>query len=233
MKPMMFNADMVQAVREGSKTVTRRVVKFSEKNLYGAACVRGLWYETYDLKHPPVRLIEWYVKEYLHPPYHPGEIVYVPEAWRLLEMRPYIWYKDYARVEFRDGEVVLFQFHSRKRTEKWRKYLDKPKDKWQSPYHFPREAARLFLRIKDMRVERLQDITEAQANAEGARSTFGFVTDPENEYTPLPHTAREDFQRIWDSTVRPKDRDRFGWSANPWVWVIEFERVSKKEASGT
>ena len=225
MKPMMFNADMIRAIREECrKTVTRRVIKPQPPATSHVARVRYSW------------AWSWWTDGDAHhfaPPYHPGEIVYVPAAWRLLEMLDMPERRSRgAKVRFPDGEIMQFHFDDRERAEKWRKYLDKPKEHWQSPYHFPREAARLFLRITGVRVERLQDITEAQANAEGARSTSGFVTDPENEYAPPPHTAREDFQRIWDSTVKPKDRDLYGWAADPWVWVIEFERVSKREASG-
>ncbi len=226
MKPMMFNADMVRAIWEGQKTVTRRLVKgYALKHLEVDVdgSVIGIYQQDEGTVFPASSFA----------PYQPGEIVYVPEAWRLLDMwETLVRRRDCAKLEFQDGEVVRFHFYDRERAEKWRKYLDKPKEHWQSPYFMPREAARLFLRIKDVRAARLQDIDEEQAKAEGARSTFGFVTDPENEYAPPPHTAREDFQRVWDSTVKPKDRDRFGWSANPWVWVIEFERISKREAHG-
>ena len=171
-----------------------------------------------------VVLVGGWDAHYFAQPYHPAEIVYAPEAWRLLEMLDTPERRSRgAKVQFPDGEIMQFHFDDMERAEKWRKYLDKPKDKWQSPYHFPREAARLFLRIKDVRVERLHDIDDEQAKAEGANFRAGVEEK-------MRRSAIERFARIWDSTVKPKDRDRFGWSANPWAWVIEFEQVSKKEA---
>lgn len=84
--------------------------------------------------------------------------------------------------------------------------------------------ARIFLRITDVRVERLQDITEKQASEEGCIDNRGFIHSYDNEYDTL-HTAREHFTKIWDSAIKKTDLGRYGWNANPWVWVIEFERL--------
>ena len=85
--------------------------------------------------------------------------------------------------------------------------------------HMPKEAARIWLKVTDVRVERLQEITEVQAQAEGCNS--GLLTGA--------CTARGQFEDLWNSTVKKSDIDRFGWNANPWVWVIEFERCEKQE----
>jgi hypothetical protein len=84
----------------------------------------------------------------------------------------------------------------------------------------PKEAARIWLKVTDVRVERLQDITEEQAQAEGCMS--GMLTGP--------CAARQQFEEIWDSTIKKSDIDRYGWKANPYVWVIEFERCKKPES---
>ena len=84
-------------------------------------------------------------------------------------------------------------------------------NKWRPSIHMPREAARIFLRVTDVRVERLQDCGNMQAKDEGC-------------------TGSSQFARLWDSTVKPADRATLGWEANPWVWVIEFERIGKDEA---
>ena len=244
MKPMMFNADMIRAIREECrKTVTRRVIKPQPPATSHVARVRYSW------------AWSWWTDGDAHhfaPPYHPGEIVYVPEAWRLLDM----WNtpdlrKVCARVQFRDGDGVRFPFYDKERAEKWRKYLDKPKDKWQSPYFMPREAARLFLQIKDVRVERLQTpffeiidkpITELKKEGmlllEECEACLGCYGRPAcisrdgNELSEcgLLDETRGEFSDLWDSTIKPKDREQFCWSANPWVWVIEFERIGKEEA---
>ena len=92
----------------------------------------------------------------------------------------------------------------------------------------PKEAARIWLKVTDVRVERLQDITEDGAEAEGAMDNRGFIHSPENEYDRI-YTAREHFIGIWDRTIKKSDLDRYGWDANPYVWVIEFERCEKPQ----
>ena len=92
--------------------------------------------------------------------------------------------------------------------------------------HMPKEAARIWLKVTDVRVERLQEITEEGAKKEGAIDNRGFIHSPDNEYDSV-HTAREHFTEIWDSTIKKSGLDRYGWSANPYVWVIEFERCEK------
>lgn len=82
---------------------------------------------------------------------------------------------------------------------------------WRPSIHMPREAARIFLRVTDVQVERLQKIDDAGVVAEGLE--IGCY-----------------FDELWNSTIKPKDRPTYGWDANPWVWVINFERISKEEA---
>ena len=90
----------------------------------------------------------------------------------------------------------------------------------------PKEAARIWLKVTDVRVERLQDITEAEAILEGATNNIAFIHSPDNEYDHI-HTAREHFIDIWNSTIKKGDLDKYGWDANPFVWVIEFEWCEK------
>ena len=92
----------------------------------------------------------------------------------------------------------------------------------------PKEAARIWLKVTDVHVERLQEITEDGAKAEGAIDNRGFIHSPENEYDSI-HTAREHFIEIWNNTIKKSDLDCYGWDVNPWVWVIEYERCEKPE----
>lgn len=85
----------------------------------------------------------------------------------------------------------------------------------------PKEAARIWLKVKDVRVERLQDITEEQAEMEGCG---GYQTEAKFSVSPRCH-----FYEVWESTIKQADKERYGWDANPWVWVIEFERCEKPE----
>ena len=95
----------------------------------------------------------------------------------------------------------------------------------------PREAARLFLMVTRVRVERLQAITEDDAEAEGAEKMYPH-TDPETGKTAflLHQNGIGGFVCAWDNTIKSADRATCCWEANPWVWVIEFERISKEEA---
>lgn len=93
--------------------------------------------------------------------------------------------------------------------------------KWHPSIHMPKEAARIFLRVTNVRVERLQEIIGADAVKEGE--------------IPVIHTngeldefaTRTAFIGTWNATVKDSDIDRYGWEANPWVWIIEFERCEK------
>ena len=136
-------------------------------------------------------------------PYQPGDILYVRETF--IQAAAHIfWYKANDKPWMSKGL------------------------RWKPPIHIPKEAARIWLKVTDVRVERLQDVTEDGAKAEGAIDNRGFIHSPENEYDRI-HTAREHFIKIWNSTVKKSDLDRYGWSANPYVWVIEFERCEKPE----
>ena len=90
--------------------------------------------------------------------------------------------------------------------------------KWKPSIHMPKEAARIFLRAKDVRVDWLQAMDEEAAIAEG------FADFPAGTDSPLTR-----FAEFWDKTVKREDLREFGWHADPWVWVIEFERCEKPE----
>ena len=81
---------------------------------------------------------------------------------------------------------------------------------WCPSIHMPREAARIFLRVTGVRVERLRDITLADALKEDCERPMHF-------------------DELWNSTIKKADRALYGWEADPWVWVIEFERISREE----
>ena len=136
-------------------------------------------------------------------PYQPGDILYIRETWKRAP-NGYYYYEDWQRNDIADIT------------------------KWKPSIHMPKEAARIWLKVTDVRVERLQEITEDGAKAEGSIDNRGFIHSPENEYDRI-HTAREHFIGIWDSTIKKSDIDRYGWDANPYVWVIEFKRCKKPE----
>ncbi|MCI8507545.1 MAG: hypothetical protein HFJ06_03120 [Lachnospiraceae bacterium] len=100
---------------------------------------------------------------------------------------------------------------------------EQPFDRWYPSIHMPKEAARIFLKVMDVRVERLQDITDIEAEKEGAQ--------PQNpcDYDVNKWPNKEHFKEIWNSTIKKSDLDCCGWDANPWVWVIEFEQCEKPQ----
>ena len=194
MKPILFNIEMVRAIMEGRKTVTRRVVKpqppaTSVVRKRSCAWEWSFWADC-DMGH------------LMQPPCQPGDILWVRETW--------------AKDPFGDGYIYPTE-------------VGGAGQKWHPSIHMPKEAARLFLRVTDVRVERLQDIDDDGAKAGGANYQDGKNVGWEEK---MRRTAIDRFAEIWDNTIKPADLHLYGWEANPWVWVIEFERISKDEALG-
>lgn len=196
-KPMLFSTDMVRAILEDRKTVTRRVVKPQPDGRPVPMTKDSCWpgYFAIQGTEKVVRL-----------PYQPGDILWVRETWAEMP---------YGFVYRADGEEP----------DGW-----DCDDRWRPSIHMPRGAARIFLRVTGVRVERLQEITEDGAKAEGAEKSYPY-TDPETGKTVFvldeKGTYRSGFSQIWDRTIKQKDRLSCCWESTPWVWVIEFERCEK------
>ena len=201
-KPILFNTEMVRANLDGKKSCTRRIVKPQPTN--EIQCPLGI---CTDGDKSEIGKFAFSSHEYggkmifCKPPYQPEDILYVRETWHKDKYR-YIYRADYQDTEkfYRNGKEV--------------------KIKWKPSIRMPKEAARIWLKCTDVRVERLQDITEIGATKEGC------VYDV--EYA-LGNTAKGHFIEIWNSTIKRSDLYRYGWNASPWVWVIEFERCEKPE----
>lgn len=220
MKPILFNTEMVRAILDGRKTCTRRIVKPQQ--------LVGLLPEEKKFMFKPycnmtdIELINTAYKA----PYQTGDILYVRETWEHFECC--CCEGDEHGNCYREPQQSVLN-------KSCGCYMYRATDeiygdaKWHPSIHMPKEAARIWLKVTDVRVERLQEITEEEAGAEGAVDNRGFIHSYDNEYTHI-HTAREDFAEIWNNTVKKSDFDRYGWDANPWVWVIEFERCDKPES---
>lgn len=195
-RPILFNTEMVQAILAGRKIVTRRVMKPANpfRNREGYFQGSGLWIDGYNKEDTPNGHVKDYSigscwmpkKHYIdtYAPYKPEDILYVRETWCKGSL-------DYGKEQYyykADNPT----FHCR----------------WNPSIHMPKEAARIWLRVTDVRVERLQDIDDDGVIAEGLQ-----IGDPYDE--------------LWNSTIKKKDIPLYGWDANPWVWVIEFERCEK------
>ena len=230
--PILFNTDMVRAILDGRKTVTRRLVK--PQQLIGILpdkCKNGtpeeflkekkLMFKPYcDMTDAEL------IKTAYNPPYQPGDILYVRETWEHFDCCSCEG-DEHGNCPKEPQKSVLDKYGCgcymyRASDEIW------GDAKWHPSIHMPKEAARIWLKAMNVRVERLQEITEEQAKAEGAIDNREFIHSPDNEYDQI-HTAKEHFGEIWNSTIKKSDLDRYGWDANPWVWAIEFERCEKLE----
>ena len=190
-RPILFNTEMVRAIFDGRKTCTRRLVKFLPgENPQWTGYIKDVLMLYNGKNEPCIRKA----------PCQPGDILYVRETW----------------CSAYDGEKYFYLADKLTNREE-RLLLNYDDVKWHPSIHMPKGAARIWLKVIDVRIERLQDITETQAQAEGCNS--GLLTGP--------CTARGQFENLWNSTIKKPDADKYGWSANPWVWVIEFERCEK------
>jgi len=204
MKPILFNTDMVKAILDGRKSCTRRIVKPQQLvGLLPDKCKNGVPEEFLKEKkfmfkpYCDMTDIELIMTSYKKP-YQPGDILYVRETFIQAAAHTF-WYKA-------DGKSWM------------------SKDLlWKPSIHMPKEAARIWLKVTNVRVERLQEITVENALAEGV-----------DKYIRLNGEIEENaiitsFIGIWNSTIKKSNLDFYGWDANPWVWVIEFEQCEKPE----
>lgn len=156
------------------------------------------------------------------PPYQPGDILYVREIWNFvydMDDNDQIIEKTGRYVYYADDPMPFSHWVDTDTGE----YKDKMP--WRPSIHMPKEAARIWLKVTDVWVERLQEIDGAEILAEGIdnkRSNPVMGKRWEN-------MQRMEFEKLWNSTLKKSDLDRYGWNANPWVWVIEFERCKKEE----
>lgn len=209
--PILFVTDMVRAIMAGSKTVTRMVVKPQPQadQIYPLGiCTDGDRRDTgrfgFGTNSCGGNIL------FVRPPCSPGDLLYVRETWNISKAGTYLY-----------------------KTDSMGNYAN-PYSKWHPSIHMPKEAARIWLKVTDVRVERLQEITEEQAKAEGVtyeqageagyeRWTPSFY-DPDSGGEPWYVGA---YAWIWNSTIKKSDLDRYGWDANPWVFVISFKKMIK------
>ena len=197
MKPILFNTEMVKAILGGRKTTTRRVIKPQpayELRKMDDMCHHGQWHEYSESPLcDPTYKSPWGAG-YPGPVAEVGDVLYVRET-----------FCPYDADHVIDGVKYAYKADATPDSEEARKAYGY---KWKPSIFMPKEAARIFLRVANVKAERLQDITEDGAKAEGAKE-------------------KRDFIRIWNNTIPDKDSQQLVWSANPWVWVISFERCER------
>ena len=204
-KPILFNTEMVRAILDGRKTVTRRLIKHN---------VDAVLNSPYHMEHPEIEDKQIIIK-LCRPPYQPGDILYVRETWKYYEKAA--GYGEEFHIEQR------LAYKADENRNDVQKYSEWYEGTWHPSIHMPKEAARIWLRVKNVRVERLQEISAESALAEGADKYIHTNGGLDENMTITS------FIGIWNSTIKKSDLDSYGWDASPWVWVIEFEQCEKPE----
>lgn len=208
-KPILFNTEMVRAILDGRKSCTRRICK--DANEYTVPDM-----DFYNADRRTYAVHNFVDKEHMEQlstaertcPICTGDILYVRETWKKAP-NGYYYYEDWQRNDIADVT------------------------KWKPSIHMPKEAARIWLKVIDVRVERLQDITYNGALREGSEGircdhvALGVHGCTDCMNTGWIEPPQVEFMQIWNSTIKKSNLDRYGWDANPWVWVIEFERCEK------
>lgn len=216
-KPILFNTEMVRAILDGRKDATRRIVKgfIPDDAVWGYTAFTPKGYISCR-----GTFADGYGEKFFKLPCEPGDTLYVRETWERFEC----WNceGDERGICPKEPQKNVLDKHS------CGCYMYRATDeisgdaKWHPSIHMPKDAARIWLRVTDVRVERLQEITPQGAWKEGARCSC---------LHPVPDCAgnKTAFIEIWNSTIKKSDLDRYGWDASPWVWVINFERCEKPE----
>ena len=206
-KPILFSTPMVKAILEGRKTHTRRIIK-GMGNIWHYGHLLGDW----GLSEEPYikdGVLHWELQTDVDDsgvfkqnlPYQPGDILWVRETFSIA-------------MESEDFVKGIKKTHYSYRADNF----NWGNTKWRPSIHMPRSAARLFLKVTSVRVERLQDTTEEDAKAEGVEPITPGYADGRPSYLWA-------FRDLWRSTIKKQDIDRYGWEASPWVFVYEFERI--------
>lgn len=226
-KPILFNTEMVRAILDGRKDATRRIVKgfIPDDAVWGYTAFTPKGYISCR-----GTFADGYGEKFFKLPCEPGDILYVRETWQYL-------YK-------LDGNEQIIEdtgkyYYAATDTISFNTYVDEnglehEHVPWKPSIHMPKEAARIWLKVTDVRVERLQEITPKDAENEGVGNLFyedigysekNYGTEVDPEYG----IAKEQFAWLWESTIKKSNLNCYGWNANPWVWVIKFERCEKPE----
>lgn len=249
-KSILFNkqisTEMIRAILDGRKSCTRRLVNPQPKSKlcytfagsdsgtwrYPNRTAHEIWGEEFKL---PNDITEEELSKRWNPPYHTDDILYVRETWCAVG-------KDTEEnVGFLPGEQYLYKADD---------FGLASIKRWHPSIHMPKEAARIWLKVTDVKVERLQELTEDGANIEGMPDDLdypvskiycpickGYGTIDSRNPSSLGHeeidcpncdSRRKRFANLWNATIK-KQYNIHSWDANPYVWVIEFERCEKLE----
>lgn len=208
--PIIFSGTMMHAILVGKKTMTRRVIglyTMEERDASAYRPLEGDW-SFYSSTKPGIATI------HRKCPYgRVGDRLWVRESFALLKVAPDIFDTPIKTItQTVEGGRVEIRYAATSRTE----------EKWRPSIHMPRWASRIILEITDIRVERLQEMSQADCAREG----IGGVSFDDVVKNGCPaqwgNIIKKQFQEFWDSINAKRG---FGWSVNPLVWVIEFKKV--------
>ena len=214
--PIRCNGKEVLAILENKKSQMRRVIKPQPTNVGSSNLDRfEYWNDAWHPTSPSGKVGVFSPYEYKCPYGVPGDTLWVREC-----------FKPYCRM----GELYTFQYKADNAFSKEYEMLkidyehksdeEVFDDRWRPSIHMPRWASRINLLVKDIRVERVQDISEEDALAEGTPGAW-IIGENDLHHRENPNKAhRFFFSRLWDKI---NSKRGFGWDVNPWVWVVEFE----------
>lgn len=225
-KPILFNTEMVRTILDGRKTQTRRVIKNPNK-VYRDRNEQQIRIEPQD---------DWYKNrnycirdfdggwcdltfeqflDYTNSKYKVGDILYVREIWTLGECFNISPETDYYYIRNDLGNKVFYK------ADITNNFYDPDSIcKWKPSIHMPKKYARIFLKVKNVRVERLQDITLKDILREGVQGTRKTIEEVKKEKCQV-NTLIPNWIELWNSTAK----QGYKWEDNPYVFVYEFERV--------
>lgn len=218
-KPILFNkqigTEMVRAILDGRKDATRRSVKgyIPDDAVWGYTAFTPKGYISCR-----GTFADGYGEKFFKLPCEPGDILYVRETWEHFEC---------CCCEGDEHGNCYREPQQSALNKSCGCYMYRATDeiygdaRWHPNIHMPKEAARIWLKVTNVRVERLQEITIDGIRNEGISSMAVHAGDME--------IALKEWKNLWNSTIKKTDLDSYGWEANPYVFVIEFIRIDKPE----
>lgn len=220
-KSILFSTEMIQSILKLTKTKTRRLNGLKEINENTDQWEFVQFSFTVESRLKAIFRDNESNLKFIKCPWEVGDTLWVRETWTKIYHVDESGYTHYDMseiyyladgtpdIEMVDGDGFL---------------LEDSRIKWKPSIHMPRSEARLFLKVTNIRVERLNEITEEDARAEGIVS---YWAEPHKDVPPftgvdLCSTRRKAFSELWDKLYSKRG---YGWDLNPWVWVIEFEKI--------
>lgn len=233
-KPILFNTEMVRAILNERKDATRRIVKgfIPDDAVWGYTAFTPKGYISCR-----GTFADGYGEKFFKLPCEPGDILYVRETWERFEC----WNCEGDERGNCPKEPQKSALDKTCGCYMYRATDEISGDaRWHPSIHMPKEAARIWLKVTDVRVERLQEMKPVDVIKEGAYpdcwdclNTYGesgsqCCYGTEEQCSQCDEVMME-WEKLWNSTIKKSDLDCHGWDANPWVWIIEFERCEKPE----